>query len=103
MQRQQVCNEDVSAPRADHVSVEESREASPHNASDLDGLDPQVEGEDQEENGDGFVVVAAGDGLVLISVVNRYAAKAVRPEKPGASSTQMLRMSTGNVSQRRAW
>jgi hypothetical protein len=43
------------------------------------------------------------DGLVLISEVNRYAAKAVKPEKPGASSTQMLRMSTGNVSQRRAW
>ena len=62
VQRQQVGNENVSTPCADHVSVEESREASPHNASDLDGLDPQVEGEDQEENGDSFVVVAASDG-----------------------------------------
>lgn len=62
VQREQVCNEDVSAPCADHVSVEEGCEASPHNASDLDGLDPEVEGEDKEEDGDGFVVVASSDG-----------------------------------------
>jgi hypothetical protein len=62
VQREQVCDEDVSTPCADHVSIEESCQASPHNASDLDGLDPQVEGEDQEEDSDGFVVVTTSDG-----------------------------------------
>jgi hypothetical protein len=62
VQRQQVCDEDVSTPCADHVSVEERSQATPHNASNLDGLDPEVEGEDQEEDGNGLVVVAAGDG-----------------------------------------
>lgn len=61
VQRQQVCNENVSTPCADHVTVEESSQASPHNASDLDGLDPKVEGEDQEENGNGLVVITACD------------------------------------------
>lgn len=72
VQREQVCNENVSTPCADHVTVEESRQASPHNASNLDGLDPQVEGEDQEENGNGFVVVAAGDGSRDISRRNAH-------------------------------
>jgi hypothetical protein len=62
VQRQQVCDEDVSTPCADHVTVEEGGKTSPHNASDLDGLDPEVEGEDQEEDGNCLVVVTASDG-----------------------------------------
>ena len=44
---------------------------------------------------------AEGDGV--ISLVNRYIANDVRPEKAGASKTQMLRMSTGSVRKRRTW
>lgn len=62
MQRQQVGDEDVSTPSANHVSVEQGSQASPHNASDLDGLDPEVEGEDKQEDGNGLVIVTAGDG-----------------------------------------
>ena len=41
------------------------------------------------------------EGEVDISEVKRYAAKAVKPENPGASKTHMLRMSTGIASKRR--
>ena len=41
--------------------------------------------------------------LVVISLVNRYAAKAVKPEKAGANKTQMFLISTGIVRARRAW
>jgi len=43
------------------------------------------------------------EGDVDISFVKRYVAKAVRPENPGASSTQIFRMSTGIVRALRAW
>ena len=43
------------------------------------------------------------EGESLISEVKRYVAKAVRPEKPGARRTHMLRMSTGRVRKRRTW
>lgn len=42
------------------------------------------------------------EGEVDISFVNRYVAKAVRPEKPGARSTQIFRISTGIARARRA-
>jgi hypothetical protein len=44
---------------------------------------------------------AEGDGD--ISDVKRYIAKAVNPENPGASKTQIFRISTGNVRNRRTW
>jgi len=43
------------------------------------------------------------EGEVDISEVRRYIARAVSPEKPGASSTQTLRISTGIVRRRRMW
>ena len=43
------------------------------------------------------------EGESLISEVNRYVANAVRPEKAGARRTQMFRMSTGSVRNRRRW
>lgn len=61
MQGQQVGDEDVSTPRADHVSVEQRRQTTPHDASNLDGLDPEVEGEDQKEDGNCLVVVTSSD------------------------------------------
>lgn len=44
---------------------------------------------------------AEGDGV--ISLVKRYAAKAVKPENAGARRTQMFRISTGIVRALRAW
>jgi len=43
------------------------------------------------------------DWEVDISLVKRYVANAVRPENPGASRTQMFRISTGIVRARNAW
>ena len=62
VQRKQVGDEDVTTPGRDHVSVEESSEGTPHDGTLLDTLDPQVEGEDEEEDGNGFVVVTASHG-----------------------------------------
>lgn len=59
VQGQHVGDEDVSTPRADHVSVEQGTQASPHHTALFDRLDPQVEGEDQQEDCNGLVVVAA--------------------------------------------
>lgn len=72
MQRQKVGDEHVSAPSADHVTVEERSEATPHDASNLDGLDPQVEGEDQQEDGNCLVVVAASDRSRDVSWSNAH-------------------------------
>lgn len=43
------------------------------------------------------------DGEVDISLVKRYVANAVKPEKAGASSTQIFRISTGRVRARKVW
>lgn len=43
------------------------------------------------------------DGDADISEVRRYDAYAVRPENAGARSTQMFRMSTGKLKNRRMW
>jgi hypothetical protein len=62
MERNHVGDEDVSAPCCDHPSVEECREHAPECGALFDGADPEVEGVHEEEDGDGFVVVGAGDG-----------------------------------------
>jgi hypothetical protein len=62
VQRQQVGDEDVSTPGRDHVSVEQRSHCAPEHGAELDRLDPQVEGEDEQEDGNGLVVVAAGHG-----------------------------------------
>lgn len=61
VQREQVGDEDVTTPCRDHVSVEEGSKGTPHDGTLLDTLDPQVEGEDEEEDGNGFVVVTASN------------------------------------------
>jgi len=58
VQRDQICDEDISAPRADHVAVEQGCESSPHDTPHLHGLDPEVEGVHQQEDGNGLVVIA---------------------------------------------
>ena len=46
MQREQVCDEDVAAPRRDHVSIEERGQRAPEGRAIFHRLDPQEEGED---------------------------------------------------------
>jgi hypothetical protein len=59
VQRQQVSNEDITAPRRHHVTVEERGQRAPEHGSILDCLDPQEEGKDQQKDGNGLVVIAA--------------------------------------------
>lgn len=62
VEREQVGDEDVTTPGRDHVTVEKSSKGTPHDGTLLDTLDPQVEGEDEEEDGNGFVIVTASHG-----------------------------------------
>ena len=62
MERNQVRDENISTPSGDHVPIEQGSQGSPHDRTVLDSLDPQEEGEDKQENGNGLVVVASGDG-----------------------------------------
>lgn len=62
VQRQQIRNEDVSTPGRHHVTVEQSRARAPKHGAILDGLDPQEEGEDEQKDGNGLVIVAPGHG-----------------------------------------
>lgn len=62
VQRQQVGDEDVASPRRNHVSVEEGSQSTPGDGAQLQTLDPQEEGEDQQEDGNGLVVVTASNG-----------------------------------------
>lgn len=61
VQRQQVGDEDISTPCGDHVAVEQRGQRAPEHGTLLDSLDPQVEGEDEEEDGDSLVVVATSN------------------------------------------
>lgn len=62
MQWQQIGDEDVTTPRRHHVSVEERGQGTPEHGAILDSLDPEEEGEDEQEDGNGLVVVATGHG-----------------------------------------
>ena len=61
VQGQKAGDEGVTSPRGNHVAVEQGAESAPQHGTQLQRLDPEVEGKDQQENGDGLVVVAAGD------------------------------------------
>lgn len=58
---QKTGDEGVTTPRRHHVSVEEGAKSTPKHGAKLEGLDPEVEGENKKENSDGFVVVTASD------------------------------------------
>lgn len=62
MQWDHVGDEDVSTPGGDHPAIEEGGKHAPQGGALLDGADPEVKGEHEEEDGDGFVVVRARDG-----------------------------------------
>ena len=80
MQGQQVRDEDVSTPSADHVSIEQRTETCPHDAPLFDRLDPQIEREDQQKDSDGLVIVAPCHRSRNVS---RRDAHEDRSEKPG--------------------
>lgn len=67
MQRQQIGNEHITTPRANHVPIEERTHGAPKHGAILDRLDPQEEGEDEQENSNGLVVVATGHGARNVS------------------------------------
>jgi hypothetical protein len=57
MQRQQIGDEHVTTPRRHHVSVEQCGQRSPHGRSILQTLNPEEERKNQQEDGNGLVVV----------------------------------------------
>lgn len=59
VQGDQVGNEGIATPGSGHPVVEESAQRSPHHRSLLDGLDPEEEGEDQQEDGNGLIIITA--------------------------------------------
>ena len=56
----QVDDKDVASPGRDHVEVGQSCPGGPVDGAGLDGLDPQVVGEHEGEDGDALVVVGSG-------------------------------------------
>ena len=119
-------------PRRNHVKIEQRRQGAKEGTTSLQGFDPAKEGEHEEEDGNGFVIVRARNGPGDVSrndanegsgkktsalifqlfrePVSRklrivlfrryvwshmYVAQAVSALNPGASKTQMFRMSTG--------
>lgn len=61
VERQQVGDEGISTPGCDHVAVEEGGSSTPEHRAELQCLDPEVEGENENKDGDGLVIVATGD------------------------------------------
>ena len=61
VKRKETGDEGITTPGSNHVTVKEGAKSSPEHGSELQSLNPQVEGEDQKENGNGFVVVAASN------------------------------------------
>ena len=72
MQRQQVGDEDVSTPRADHVSIEQRRQGTPHDTADFYRLNPEIKGEDEQEDGNRLVVVAPGHATRDVTGCNAH-------------------------------
>ena len=72
VERDHICNEDVSSPRRDHVEVEDGSDGAIERRTMLHGTDPAPEGEHEEEDGDGFVVIGSGDGTRDIAGYNTH-------------------------------
>jgi hypothetical protein len=62
MQGQQIGDEDIASPSRNHVAIKECRQGTPSDGTFLDSLDPEIEGEDEKEDGNGFVIIAASNG-----------------------------------------
>lgn len=72
MERNEVSDKDISTPSRNHVSIEQCSQCPPHNRSILDGLDPQEEGEDKQENGNGLIIVTSSHGTGDITGSNSH-------------------------------
>ena len=66
--RYDVDEEHVAAPRAHHVEVGHGAQGGPVDVPGLDALDPEVVGEEHAEDGDALVVVAPGHGPAMTAV-----------------------------------
>lgn len=62
MQWDDVSDEHVTTPSGDHVEVEQSSGSGVQDGTGLLGLDPEHEGDHQQSDGDGFVIVGTGNG-----------------------------------------
>lgn len=67
VQRDQVGDKDVASPCGHHVAVKQRAESAPECGAELDGFDPEVEREYEQENGDSFVVVGSRNGTRDVS------------------------------------
>ncbi|KAJ8524775.1 hypothetical protein ON010_g16341 [Phytophthora cinnamomi] len=76
-----VDDEHVAAPGRHHVEVRERAGRRPEHGSRVHGLDPEVEDEDEREDGDAFVVVRAADRA---GDVRRHDAREGGGQEPGA-------------------
>lgn len=61
VQRNQVNDEHVTTPRADHVEVGQGADDGPVQRTSIHRLDPGVEGQNQRKNGNTFVIKWAGN------------------------------------------
>lgn len=61
MKWNEISYEDISSPSGHHVAVEESSQGAPHDRSVLDCFYPEKEGENEQKDGDCFVIIAAGN------------------------------------------
>lgn len=61
MQGQQTGDEGVTTPRSHHVAVRQRAKSTPQHRALLQRLDPEEEGEDQQEDGNSLVIVAASN------------------------------------------
>ena len=59
MQGNHIRDEYITTPSSDHVKVEQTACDAPERGAVLHGLDPEVEGDHEQEDGNGFVVVRA--------------------------------------------
>lgn len=72
VERNEAGNEGIAAPGGDHVAVEERTKGTPKDGAQLQGLDPEEEGEDEEENGDSFVIIGTSNGTRDVSRGNAH-------------------------------
>lgn len=68
----EVVDEGISTPRRGHPVVGESAQSGPHDGALLDGLDPEEEGEYQQKDSNGLVVIATSYGPGDVSGSNAH-------------------------------
>lgn len=61
MQRNETGDKSITTPGGNHVAVSESAKGAPENRAQFQSLDPEIEGYDEKENGNGLIIVGTGD------------------------------------------